>query len=381
MQTISMSKPMKKMLLGVGILFASIFIYKAFSSMMLHHYLANQNHLVTVSATTVGFSDWDPQIKAVGSLRAIKGVNVTTSLAGMVKNIYFAPGANVKEGTVLVQLNADAELGELQSIKAQAELAKITYKRDKAQYAARAISKQTLDSDEQTLNNLEGQVAKQAAIVAKKTIRAPFTGRLGINYVNPGQYLNTGDTITSLQTLDPIYIDFYLPQQTLAELKVGLMVNLKSDSFPGKIFKGSITTINPVVDVDTRNIQVEATIANAEHLLVPGMFANIEVITGAAQRFLTLPQTAVSYNPYGDIVYLLAASEDKKNKGMLIANQVFVKTGKTRGDQVQILSGIKAGDTIVTSGQLKLKNGSAVSINNTVVPKDSPFAKAPNQHE
>lgn len=359
------------MLTLLGILFGAIFLWKAFQGFMMKRYFASLSPVVTVSAVKVAYAPWQPKLAATGSLRAIYGVNVTTELAGMVQKIYFSPGDTVKQNTPLIQLNADSEIGQLQALQASAELARITYQRDKAQYRIEAVSKQTLETDFQNLKNLQGQVAQQAATVAKKTIRAPFTGRLGINQINLGQYLNTGDKIVSLQTVDPIYADFYLPQQTLAQLKVGQRVVLTSDVYPKQSFSGKITTIDSAVDASNRNVEVEATIANPKYELTPGMFAYLEVDVSAPQHYLTLPQTAVTFNSYGDVVYIVredSKHKDEKGKPILIVKQAFVTTGETRGDQVTILSGIKAGDMVVTSGQVKLKNGSRVAINNSVMP-------------
>jgi membrane fusion protein, multidrug efflux system len=377
-----MKKRMLTMLISLGILFGAIFIWKGINAWMVHHFFAtHQNPTVTVSTMKVGYSSWQTELKSVGSLRAIKGVNVTTELAGMVQTIYFTPGATVTEGTVLVQLNADTEIGQLNSLKAQVELAKITYNRDKLQYAAHAVSKQQVDQDEYNLQNLQAQVVSQAATVAKKTIRAPFNGRLGISSVNPGQYLNVSDTVTTLQTLDPIYVDFYLPQQALAKLMLNQPVMLTVDTFPHAKFTGKITTIQPLIDISTRNIEVEATIKNPDYKLTPGMYATVKIIVGKPALFLTVPQTAVSFNPYGDIVYIVKEKgKDENNKLVLTANQVFVTTGDTRGDQITILKGLKEGDTVVTSGQLKLKNGSFIAINNTVAPPDNPAPKLSDEH-
>lgn len=376
-----MKKRMTIMLICMGILFGGIILWKIFMNVMLKRYLASQSSVQTVSAMQVPTSLWQPVLKSTGSLRAIRGVDVTTELAGMVQKIYFTPGAMVNAGTLLVQLNADAEQGQLQSLQAQAALAKITYDRDKAQYAIRAVSKQTVDNDFQNLRSLQGQVAEQEATVAKKAIKAPFSGKLGINNVNLGQYLNPGDKIVTLQTLDPIYADFYLPQQMLRQLKVGQEVKLTSDAFPGKLFKGKVTTINPALDTTTRNVEVEATIINPNNELNPGMFALVEVTVGEPKEFLTLPQTAINFNSYGNIVYVLTEKEkDKKGKRIFIAKQVFVSTGETRGDQITVLKGLKQGDRVVTSGQLKLKNGSLVSINNSIVPSNNPTPITPNEH-
>jgi membrane fusion protein (multidrug efflux system) len=216
-------------------------------------------------------------------------------------------------------------------------------------------------------------VAQQKAVVEKKTIRAMFDGRLGINAVNLGQYVNPGDKIVTLQSLDPIYVDFSLPQQNLSRMKIGQTVTVTTDAIPGREFEGKITAISPKVDPDTRNVQVEATIANGKHELLPGMYASVTVKSGAVQEYLTLPQTAVTYNPYGESVYVIEeGGKGADGKPVLIAKQTFVTIGETRGDQVAILKGVKPGDMVATSGQLKLKNGSTVVINNTVQPSNEP---------
>ncbi|MHB1948006.1 MAG: efflux RND transporter periplasmic adaptor subunit [Gammaproteobacteria bacterium] len=369
------------MLICVGILFAAIFISKFIQKYINYRRMMAQSQAITVSAMQVSYATWQPHIIASGSVRAIKGVNVTTSLAGMVQTIYFKPGAIVKEGDVLVQLNADAEIGTLHSLQASAELARITYERDKKQLAVKAISQQTLDTDLQNLKNLQAQVESQAATVAKKTLIAPFSGRLGISAVNPGQYLNTGDKVTTLQTFDPIYVDFYVPQQELERLNVGQTVTATTDALKGKKFIGKITTIDPAVDINTRNVEVEATVPNPDTTLTPGMFVNVVVDVGTPERYLTVPQTVVSFNSYGDIVYVIRPKESEdKTKSTMIAHQVFVVTGQTRGDQITILKGIKEGDTVVTSGQLKLRNGAEVAINNKVAPSNNSAPSVSNEH-
>lgn len=373
-----MKKQMIIMLSLVALLFGLIFGWKAFKAVMTKRYIATmQAPAVTVSTMKVEYSLWQPKLKAVASLRARVGVNVTTELAGMVQKIHFTPGTEVDKGTLLVQLNADSEIGLLRSLEAQVELAKITYKRDQEQFKAHAVSKQTVDTDEWNLKNLQAQVEQQAATVAKKTIRAPFSGHLGINNVNPGQYLNVGDTVTTLQALNPIYADFYLPQQTLAQLKMGQAVSVVTDTFPDKSFSGKITTIQPAVDAGTRNVQVEATVPNPKAELKPGMFATVEVETQEPQMYMTLPQSALSFNPYGDLVYIVKDSgkKDANNQPVLIAQQVFVTVGDTRGDQIAILKGLEKNDIVVTSGQLKLKNGSVVTINNSIQPSNNPDPK------
>lgn len=359
------------MLVSLGILFAIVFGWKLFTKVMIGRWIAaHGNPVMTVSVAQVNTADWQPQLKASGSLRAVLGVNVTTQRAGLIKNINFKPGANVKKGDVLVELDTDADVAQLHVFEAQAALALVTYNRDKAQYAFNAVSKATLDTDEANLKSSNAQVEQQKAIIQQKTVVAPFDGRLGISSVNPGQYLNPGDKVTMLQTLNPIYVDFFVPQQLLNEVKVGEKVTMVVDSSPHKTFTGQITTVDPGVDSSVRNVQVEATFENPNEELTPGAFATVTVDTGAPKTYLILPQTAISFNPYGETVFIVKDSgeRDKDGQPVLTVTQTFVKTGEKRGDMIAVLSGIKKGDKVVTSGQLKLKNGSRIAINNSVLP-------------
>lgn len=384
-----MKKRMQIMLIVVGILFGGIFLWKLIGYLFMRHFMAaNQAPLVTVSAMRVKYAAWQPNETAVGTLRAIQGVDVTAQLAGMVTKIIFNSGAEVKGGDILVQLNADTDIAQLKALEANAELALITYNRDKAQYAVQAVSKQTVDTDLQNLLSLRAQVQAQSTIVQKKSIRAPFSGRTGIIFIDEGQYINPGDKVVSLQTLDPIYFDFFMPQQTIARLALGQQVEITADTFPDKKFYGKITTINPDVDVGTRNIEVEATIENPQKQLLPGMFAHATILVGKPVQYLTLPQTAVSFNPYGELVYVLRNEDKNKSaqktradeKKPLIAKQTFVKTGDVRGDQVAILKGLQADDLVVVAGQLKLKNNTQVAINNTIMPLNNPNPNPPDEH-
>jgi len=321
----------------------------------------------SVTAATVGFSDWQPEVSAVGSLRAVRGVDVTTEVTGLVRTLRFTSGDDVKAGQVLVELNADAEIAQQHALEAAADLSATVYERDKAQYEAQAISKAQLDADAADLKNRRAQAAAQAALVAKKTLRAPFAGRLGITTVNPGQYLNTGDKVVTLQAVDPVYVDFKLPQQQLAMIATGQTVNLTTDAFAGVKFAGKITAIDPRVDAATRNFQAEATIPNPERRLMPGMFARVAVLAGDTRRYLTLPQTAITYNPYGATVFVAQKKPGGTDKDF-IAQQSFVTLGPTRGDQVAIVKGVREGDVVVTSGQLKLNNGTPLVINSSAQP-------------
>jgi membrane fusion protein (multidrug efflux system) len=367
-----MIKRMALMLVAVGLLFGMIFGYHAYNSRKMKKSMASfRPPPVAVTATKAEYQSWQPELKSVGSLRAVRGVDVTSEVSGLVSAVFFKSGDNAKEGQVLVQLNADSDIARLQSLQAQAELAKTVYERDKKQFEIQAISQAVLDGDASDLKNKRAQVAEQAALVDKKTIRAPFAGRLGISTANPGQYVNPGDRIVTLQSLDLIYADFYLPQQELSRISLGQTVVASTDTYPGRTFTGRITAINPKVDTATRNVQVEATLLNPGHKLLPGMYASVEVKAGSLQRYLTLPQTAVTFNPYGETVYLVEQTgKGPKGEPVLAVRQTFVTTGPTRGDQIAILKGIKEGETIVTSGQLKLKNGSPVIIDNKVIPSN-----------
>ncbi len=374
-----MNKRMIIMLVGVGILFGGIVGYKTFSNIMLKRFLASRENIATVSAMKAETSPWQSQQKYYGSLKPYQGVNITAELSGLVQKIYFKSGSIIKKGDTIVQQNANTDLALLHSLEANTALAKITLQRDTAQYAIQAISKATLDADRANFKSLEAQTEQQAAVVRKKSIRAPFSGQLGIVEINEGQFLNPGDTIAPLQDLSKIYADFYVPQQQVTTMQVGQPVRLNIDTFPNRTFEGKVTTINPVVDSNTRNVKVEATLPNPHNELLPGMFATIVIETGEPQKFITLPQTAISFNPYGDVIFTIQEKgKDKKDKPIYIVTQRFVTTGETRGDQVTILKGIKVGDRVVTSGQLKLKNGARVNINNSVVPTNNP---SPNTKE
>jgi membrane fusion protein, multidrug efflux system len=325
---------------------------------------------VVVTAMKVVPQEWQPQLNAVGSLRAIRGVDVTTEIAGLVREIRFKSGDEVKSGTLLVQLNADSDLAQLASLKAAADLAQVTLNRDRVQLAAEAISQAQVDSDEADLKSKRAQAASQQATIDKKTIRAPFSGRLGITLVNPGQYLNPGDKVVTLQTIDPIYIDFNLPQQQISGVSVGQSVTVLSDAYLGQVFSAKVTAIDAKVDTATRNVQVEATVENPKKQLLPGMFGRAAVDSGEKKSYLTLPQTAITYNPYGATVFITADKKDAKGNPQVQAQQVFITPGPTRGDQVAILKGVPDGAMVVTSGQLKLKNGTPLRIDNTVQPQN-----------
>jgi len=354
----------------------------------------------TVSTIEVQAQPWQSQLKSVGTLSPVRGADLASEVAGLVRSVNFKSGQDVPAGALLVQLSADSDAAQLQALQAAADQAETALKRDQAQLAVRAVSQAQVDADTNNLKAARAQVAQQAANVAKKAIRAPFAGRLGITALQPGQYVNAGATLVTLQTLDPIHVDFSLPQQQLAGLAVGQAVTLAVDAFAGQSFAGTINAINPKVDPATRTVQVQATVANPKRDLLPGMFAEVRVNLGNAQPQLTLPQTAITYNPYGSTVFVVekasavqaraaasaasaasgamaaatppAPAASAANGEQLVAQQVFVETGPTRGDQVAITKGLTAGQQVVTSGQIKLKNGTPVVVDNRVQPANNP---------
>jgi membrane fusion protein (multidrug efflux system) len=334
----------------------------------------------TVSAAKAQMTEWQPTLSAVASLHAVQGADLSAEVAGIVESIDFESGQDVSAGKLLVRLRSADDRAHLESLAATAALAQVTLTRDKAQYEAQAISQATLDGDEATLKAAQAQVEEQRALVNKKFIRAPFSGRVGIRAVDPGQYVAAGAKLVTLQALDPIYADFYLPQQALKQVAIGQSITVTTDLASGKPVQGKIEAVNPQVDANTRNVQIRALLRNADFRLLPGMFANLMVNVGTPQRLLTLPQTAIVYNPYGASVFVVQAVKGKEHAaGDLSVRQQFVQTGPTRGDQVAILKGLREGDQVVTSGQLKLKNGALVVINNSVMPSNDRDPKPENE--
>lgn len=365
-----MTRRMVIMLAVAGVIFGGIILFLVVRGIMIKNFMASMGQPPqTVSSMVVGYDDWKPTLKAVGTLKALKGTDIAPQLAGVVADIPFQSDSDVKAGDLLLRLDDSDDIAKLNALKADAELARLTYNRSKELVRTRAVSQAQLDTATANLKGAQAQVAAQQALVDKKSIRAPFDGHVGIRLVDLGQYLTAGQKVTTLQSLDPIFVDFTLPQQNVRLVAIGQPIELKTDAFPGMTFTGKIKALDPKLDAQTRNIAVRAEVANPDQKLLPGMFGSITITIGEPQKHLTLPQTAITYNPYGETVFLIVKGEpDADGKATLTAQQKFVKTGETRGDQVTIISGIKEGDTVVTAGQLKLKNGTPVVINN-----DTPF--------
>ncbi|MCU4160845.1 efflux RND transporter periplasmic adaptor subunit [Acidiphilium sp. AL] len=381
------------MLILVGIVLFLIFGFGAFRTIMIGKFLATlKNPPQTVATMVAAKTSFQPEMKATGSLIAEQGANLSAEVSGIVDTIRFRSGQDVKQGQVLLTLRPNNDKALLAQLQATAALDRTTYQRDLAQFHAQAVSMQTVDIDRTNLASAEAQVKSQLALMAEKHVRAPFSGRIGIRQVDLGQYLAAGTTIASLQELNPIDIDFYLPQSTLRTIRLGMPVKVTVNAFGGTGFPGKIIAIDSAVSTTTRMIQVRASLTNPHEELRPGMFARVAIDVGAPEELVTLPQTAIAYNPYGDTVFLAvpdkgsaadpvkpgAQAKSGKAQPSLHAQQVFVTLGQTRGDQVAITKGIAAGDQVVVAGQVKLRNGTPVTINNKTLPPNNPAPTVPN---
>ena len=336
----------------------------------------------TVSTTSAREQPWQPSLRAVGTLRAANGADLAMDAAGLVTAVNLKSGQDVKQGQLLLQLRDDDAVAQLQQLQAAAQLSRLTFERARKQLAAQAISQADYDGAAADLKAKQAAVAQQQVVVSKKQLRAPFAGRAGIITISPGDYVSAGTTVVTLQQLDPLLVDFYVPQSELGRLQVGQSVELALDAYAGRQFDGKLSAVSPKVDAGTRNVQVEATVPNRDKALTPGMFAKLEVDVGHQQQQLTLPQAAIVYNPYGDTVYVVQPSKGKDEQGHAqppTVQQTFVTVGETRGDQVAILKGIEAGTQVVTSGQIKLKNGAPIAIDNSVQPADNAHP-TPQEH-
>jgi membrane fusion protein (multidrug efflux system) len=322
-----------------------------------------------VTTAVVTAESWAPTIDAIGSLTAVQGVTVAAELDGKVVQIAFVPGSVVRAGDLLLRQDTSTEEAQLRSADASVALARINLERDRELRAQATIAQSELDAADAQFKQATAQADNIRATIAKKTIRAPFDGRLGIRLVNLGQSLKSGDAIVSLQSLDPIYVNFLLPQQRLSELAPDLVVRVTSDAEPGQVREGKITAINPDVDSATRNVRVQATLGNADEHLHPGMFVNASVVLPHVDQVLVIPATAVLYAPYGNSVFVVEAKkDDRTGKATEVLRQQLVRLGARRGDFIAVTSGLKAGETVVTSGVFKLRNGIAVTVNNSLAP-------------
>jgi membrane fusion protein (multidrug efflux system) len=374
------TKPMIIMLLIAGVLIGSIVGFQVFKNTMAAKGIkAGANPPQTVSTIVAQETAWQPTVEAVGSLSASRQASLTAEVGGLVIAIHFESGQHVKAGEPLVELNAAPLKAQLAQLVAQSELAAITLKRDQAQLNIQAVSQAVVDTDKATLKSMQAQITAQKALIAQKTINAPFAGQLGIRQVNLGQYLAPGTAVVTLQNLDPMEVDFTVPQSQIDLIHVGMKAQIASSSVPGRTFDATVTAVELQVDTATRNLKVRARVPNPNKVLLPGVFATVRITQGNPHNYITLPNAAVAYNPYGATVYVVKDNgKSPEGKPRQTVEQRFVVTGQTRGDQVAIPSGLKSGEVIVTAGQLKLRNGSPVLINNSVQPSDNPNPHVPN---
>jgi membrane fusion protein (multidrug efflux system) len=315
--------------------------------------------------------EWPATISSIGTVAAVQGVTVSADLPGIVDRIAFDSGKPVKEGDVLVQLDTRQEQAQLAAAEAQLELSRLTFQRMQGLVEQDAVSRAEYDTAAAAFKQAEARIREIHATIARKTIRAPFGGVLGIRAVNLGQYLTGGDAVVPLQSLDPIYVNFGVPQQDASRMRRGRAVRITASDLGSVEFAGRISALDSVVDEATRNVRVQATLANPGGRLRPGMFVQAQVVLGANQPVIALPGSAISYAPYGDSVFVVTDLKDEGGKSYQGVRQQVVKLGGARGDQIAVLSGIQPGEVVVTSGVFKLRNGAAVQINNKVQPSNS----------
>jgi membrane fusion protein (multidrug efflux system) len=333
----------------------------------------------SVSSAKVEAAEWETTRAAIGSLVAVHGVTLGAELPGTVRQITFESGTLVKRGAVLVKLDTSAEEAQLSVALAEASFAHLNLERARRLRQSEVNAQADLDAAVTRAAQADGTVDNLRAVIAKKTIRAPFHGRIAIRQVELGQVVSPGTPIASLQSVTPIHADFWLPQQALAELEQGQRTRLRIDAFPGADWEGEITTVNSEVDPATRNVRVRATFQNGDGRLRPGMFANVEVLSSERRQVLAIPATAVIFAPYGDSVFAIEEKKDQAGKTVTVARQAFVQTGERRGDLVAVLSGLEAGDTVVSSGAFKLRSGGRVAVNNALAPEASLSPKPANE--
>lgn len=316
-----------------------------------------------VAAAAVTSEHWGGALTAVGSLTAVAGVDVSNEVAGKVKALHFESGQSVKKGQLLIELDADTDVAELQGLKAELEFAQVRFERSAKMIEKKYVSRSDYDQHKAMLDQASAAVQAKKTLIAKKSIRAPFSGELGIRQVDLGQYLAEGSGIVRLQALEPVYLDFSLPERYIAQLASQQNVIATVQAYPDKRFVGQITAISPAVERDTRSLKIRAEVPNRDRLLRPGMFAQVQIESGVTQPVLTLPDTAISYNPYGDSVFLIEQTGD----GLTVQNRQVV-TGQRRQGRVEIVSGLREGDKVVSAGQIKLRNGMQVSIDSQPAP-------------
>jgi membrane fusion protein (multidrug efflux system) len=378
---------MSIMLAVTAVVFGGIFGFKWFGNKMMNQFFDNMPMPpIAITATEAQEQTWPATVEAVGTVTAVNGIAVSAEVAGVVQSIRFRSGDRVAAGTVLVTLDSVVDQAELRTLEAQLSLAETELARGQDLFGSEVMAKSQFDRLESAAAQAAARVEAQRALIAKKTIRAPFAGVLGIRQANLGQYVSPGTPLVTLQSMDPIYVNFSLPEQRLGTLAVGMDVSAGVDAFPDAAFSGRINAIEPRVNESTRNFDVQATFRNTDARLQPGLFARVRIALPKSEHYVVVPQTAVSYNPYGNSVYVIqeatagaaggtgpqpteGAQATSAGQGpTLVVTRRLVKTGPTRGDFVAVIEGLKPGERVATSGLLKLRNDAVVVVNNAVTP-------------
>ena len=359
------------MIVVVGLIYGGLIFFKV-NQIMGFAQLAKSGAFLppptAVTTTVAEKSQWQPTLETIGTVTAINGVTISTDLAGIVSKIAFESGSQVKAGDLLVQLNTDQQQAQLAQAEAQRDWTQITLTRNQELVAKKTVSQSDYDSATAQFHQAQATVDQFKALIARKTLRAPFAGVVGIRQINLGQYLNTGDAVVTLQSFDPIYVNFSLPQQNLSQLTVGQSVEINMDAYGDKVFPGKVTAINSLVDQNSRNVQIQATLPNSETQLRPGMYAKVKVVLPEAQEVVAIPSSSIHYAPYGDSVFIVSDLKSDDGKTFKGVKEQFVKLGQSKGDLTAIVSGLKPGDEVVTSGVFRLRSGEAIIVNNKATP-------------
>jgi len=345
----------------LAVMFGGIFGWKYYSGQQMKAMLSAPPPPAVIAAAEVRLDRWQPYLNAVGSVTATQGVFVTTEIAGQVAEILAESGQQVEAGEVLLKLDDSVDQADLKGLIAQRRLAQLQLERVQKLLKNKSASRSEFDAARAKLDGAEAEVAAKQATTNQKTIRAPFAGQLGIANINLGQYLSPGDAIVPLESLDPIYVDYTLPERHLSEVEVGQAIQVTVQAWPERHFDGVVSAIDPGIDVGTRSIKLRATLANQDMLLRPGMFAQVRTVLPTRDDILTLPRTAVTYNPYGETVFVVVEKD-----GALLVQSQPVTTGEVREGRVEVIKGLEAGDRVVSAGQNKLRNGQAVSVDNSI---------------
>lgn len=366
-----MSKRMVLLLIATVVVFGGVLGGNVFLGHMMNQFFDNMPQpAATVSSTEARPDSWINSVTAVGSVSAVQGADLATQVGGIVEAIHFDSGSEVKAGDIIMTLDSDADRAELKTLQAAERLAEVERNRIKELLQRKSVSQSEYDQRQSQLEQAEARVAAQQARIEQMVLRAPYDGRLGIRQVNVGAYVNAGDPLIGLQALDPVFVDFTLPEQRYGQVDVGMTVIATMDALGEERFEGKITAIEPAIDVQTRNFSLQATFSNPDQKLRPGMFARVSLDVGEYRDVVVIPSTAISYRPYGNSVYVLTDSGEKDATGAPLYNVVqrFVQTGQLRGSLIAVTDGLAVGETVATSGLLKLISGGLATINNTVQP-------------